>query len=138
MKRQLISMVAATVVFVIPFTASAVHASPLTPSEMLPPMLSGIELTQKQETQLAQIRSQTRAQIESILTSDQQNQLQAALARGEAMRNAFASIDLSPEQKTQLRTTFESVRTQIANIITPEQRQQIRQNVRSLMQQQTQ
>ena len=40
-------MVAVTVVFVIPFTATAVHASLLTPPEML---LSGIELTQQQGT----------------------------------------------------------------------------------------
>lgn len=137
MKRQLISMVAGTAVFVLLSTGIAANAEPLTRSEIVPPMLSGIELTQQQENQLAQIRTQTRAQIESILTPDQKNQLKAALERGDGMRNAIASIDLSPEQKTQLRTIFQSVRTQLADIITPEQRQQIRQNARSLMQQQT-
>jgi periplasmic protein CpxP/Spy len=135
MKRQLLSILAVVAAIVVLLSPIAANAEPLMGSQMLPPMLSGIELTQQQETQLTQLRSQTRAQMESILTPEQQNQLKAALARGEGMPNAIASINLSPEQKTQLQTIFQSTRTQMVNIITPEQRQQILQNVRSLMEQ---
>lgn len=81
MKSQLISMVAGVAALVFIFTPVGANALPLMGSEMLPPMLSGIELTQQQETQLTQLRTQTRAQIESILTPEQLSSVASGVSR---------------------------------------------------------
>jgi periplasmic protein CpxP/Spy len=138
MKLKLISILAGAVVFVALLSAIAVHAQPQIPSEILPPMMSGITLTPEQETQLQQVRSQTQNQIESILTPEQRDRARAALEQGEGIQRTIASMDLTKEQQTQLRTVFQSARQQMAHIITPQQRRQILQNIRSLRMQSNQ
>jgi Spy/CpxP family protein refolding chaperone len=127
MKRQLISLLTGSLVLVASVVAILpVHADPL---EM--PMLSGIELSQEQEDQLAAARQQVRSQLEAITTPEQQQQFRAALEQGQGLRAAIAAMDLSSEQRTQVRQVFQASRSQFSEILTPEQRQQLRQNLRT-------
>jgi hypothetical protein len=137
MKLKLISMLAGAVVLVAPLTTMVALAQSHTPIQLFP-ALSGIQLTQEQQTQLAELRNQTRTSVENILTAEQRNQFLAALEQGQDFRSAITSLNLSPEQKTQLRGVFQSAQAQLANTITPEQRRQFLQNITSLRRQQSQ
>jgi len=137
MQLKLISMLAGAVVLVAPLTTMIAHAQSNAPNQQFP-ILSGIELTQEQKTQLAQLRQETRASIEKILTQEQRNQFITALEQGQDFKSAIAAMNLSPEQKTQLRSVFQSAQAKFANTITPEQRRQLFQNVGSRMMQRDQ
>lgn len=134
MKFKLLSMVAGTALFFQALTIVPVGAETSQTNELFP-ALSGIELSQQQQTQLTQIRTQTRAQIENVLTSEQRDRFQAAIQQGKGFQNAIASMQLSSNQQNQLRTILQSAQRQVTSIITPEQRLQIAQKIRSLMMQ---
>jgi periplasmic protein CpxP/Spy len=127
LKHRLITVFAGAVMLLSPLAASTVHAQT--------PILSGVEITQEQDAKLAQIRSQTRSQIQAVLTPDQISQFKTALEQNQGLRKAIASMNLSADQKTQLRSIFQSTRTQLTSTFTPEQRQQLRQNVMSQLRQ---
>jgi len=86
---------------------------------------AGLNLSQQQQDQIAQIRSSTRSQIQQVLTSEQQNQLQATIQAGQKPRAAFQSLNLSDQQKNQIKQLWQSARQQMKAVLTPEQRQQI-------------
>ncbi|NJP10618.1 MAG: hypothetical protein HC866_15030 [Leptolyngbyaceae cyanobacterium RU_5_1] len=108
-------------------TPIAVKAAPL--GDL--PVLSGIELTQQQEDQLAQARRQVRSQLEAIVSPEQRNQFKAALEQRDGLRDAIAAMNLSPEQKAQIRQVLQSSRSQFSGILTAQQKQQLWQNLRS-------
>ncbi len=85
-----------------------------------------LNLTQQQQDQLAQIKSDTHSRINQVLTSDQQNQLQAAIQAGQKRGEAFKSLNLSQEQMTQIKQIWQSSRQQMRAVLTPEQQQQLR------------
>ncbi|MDP5337921.1 MAG: P pilus assembly/Cpx signaling pathway, periplasmic inhibitor/zinc-resistance associated protein [Nodularia sp. (in: cyanobacteria)] len=104
-----------------------------------------LNLTEAQKAQMQTIRSNTRAQIEAILTPEQKATLAAAKEARQAQRQAgqagqgqrgpkgWANLNLTEQQKTQLRQIRESSQQQIQAVLTPEQRQQMqemRQNMR--------
>jgi ABC-type transporter MlaC component len=76
---------------------------------------------------LEQVRTQLLPQLESILTPEQQAQLEAAMTEGKAsFRKAFKSMLLTPEQKTQLATAFKSLpNAEAFSAMTPEQKMQL-------------
>ena len=95
-------------------------------------------LSEQQKTQMQEIRRNTRAQMEAILTPEQKQQLQAAkqarqgqpreqTGQGQRSKKGFASLNLTEEQKTKMREIRESEKNQIQGILTPEQRQQLQQ-----------
>ncbi|MBW4446120.1 MAG: P pilus assembly/Cpx signaling pathway, periplasmic inhibitor/zinc-resistance associated protein [Spirirestis rafaelensis WJT71-NPBG6] len=95
-------------------------------------------LSEQQKTQMQEIRRNTRAQMEAILTPEQKQQLQAAkqarqgqprqqTGQGQRPNKGFASLNLTEEQKTKMREIKESQKNQIEAILTPEQRQQLQQ-----------
>lgn len=133
MKRKLMTMLAGGLILITPFIAKAGWAQSAANAPF--PIMNGVELSQQQEAQLQQVRLQTRAQIEQILTPEQRNQFKASLERGEGIQKAIAAMNLSTEQKSQLQTVFRSAREQFGNTLTPEQKQQIRSNVRSTIMQ---
>jgi len=108
-----------------PLTIQPAHAQT---AEQTFPLLNGIELTQPQKTQLAQVRTQTWQQIQAIVRPDQMDALRAAIGQGQKFRDALIAINLTPDQKSQLRQVLQSARTQASSILTPDQQQQLRQN----------
>lgn len=126
MKLKLIALVTGTVLLLTPLSAGFVNAQtdPF-------PALAGLELTQQQQTQLTQLRQQTRTQVESILTPQQREQFKATLIEKKSLQSAIAALNLTPQQTDQLRQVLQSARTQVSSILTPEQQQQLRQKIRS-------
>ena len=86
-----------------------------------------LNLTPEQKTQWEEIRTQTKTQIQNILTPEQQQQFQTLTSQGQRRRGAMKELNLSNEQKTQMREIMESSREQMANILTEEQLEQFRQ-----------
>ena len=85
----------------------------------------GLTLTETQKDQLAEIRQNTRSEIQNILTPQQQEQFQTITANMDRSREAFRALNLSDEQKSQVRNILQSKKSQVEEILTPEQRQQI-------------
>ena len=112
----------------------AVKAQPNQPKQPVPgqaqnrPRLAGVEITQQQQNQLDEIRRDTRAQIEKILTPEQRQQFKAAIESRQGERSPFAGINLSEDQKTKLQGIVQSAQYRAEAILTPEQRQQIQRN----------
>ncbi|MEM6446812.1 MAG: Spy/CpxP family protein refolding chaperone [Cyanobacteria bacterium J06642_2] len=84
-----------------------------------------LDLTTEQQEQIEVIRAQQREQRATVLTAEQQTQLQAALDAGDHPRHAMRSLDLSEEQRSQLRSLHQSGRDSISAVLTEEQRQQL-------------
>jgi hypothetical protein len=49
-------------------------------------------------------------QVEAILTTEQQQQFQNALASGQKMRPALASLNLSQKQQTQVQAVMQTMK----------------------------
>ena len=119
MKRQSFSVllfgIFATILFANPLK---VNASP-----------KNLNLTPEQKTQWEEIRAQSKAQIQNILTPEQQQQLQTLTSQGQRPRRAMKELNLSEEQKVQMREIMQSSREQMADILTEEQQEQFRQQM---------
>lgn len=104
-----------------------------------PEKWQNLNLTPEQRTRMAEIRTQTRAQMEAVLTPQQREQLNAATQEsGQRRRGAFANLNLTPEQQAQIRQIRQSAKSQMRSVLTPEQQQQLqqmRENRRSQRQQ---
>lgn len=117
---------------------------------------SRLNLTDEQKAQMQAIQTNTRNQIEAILTPDQKAKLQAAKEARQAQRQAgqgqgqrqarqgqrpqkgWANLDLTEQQKTQMRQIQETSRQQMLAVLNPQQRQQLeemRQNMKTRFQQ---
>jgi periplasmic protein CpxP/Spy len=89
-----------------------------------------LNLTDAQKEQMRQIKEETRTQMQSILTPDQQAKLQAAMQNGQGRnRQAWREIkeSLSEEQKAQMRTLMEQQKSRIEALLTDAQKQQLEQ-----------
>lgn len=86
-----------------------------------------LNLTQQQQDQLAQIRQQTRSQIEALLTSEQRQQYQALQQNNQGRRGGLRELNLTEEQRTQVRQIMESSKSQSQAVLTPEQQAQLQQ-----------
>jgi periplasmic protein CpxP/Spy len=82
-------------------------------------------LTQAQRDKMAEIRRNTRTQVEAVLTPEQRQQLAAARESRQRRREAMASLNLTPEQKTRLQQIRQSAKSQFDAVLTPEQRQKL-------------
>ncbi|MBE9080320.1 Spy/CpxP family protein refolding chaperone [Romeria aff. gracilis LEGE 07310] len=85
------------------------------------PNLEQLDLTEEQSAQIETIRTDTRSQMEALLTPEQR----AAAAGSESPREALRSLDLTDEQRQQMRAIRESSREQIRAVLTDEQQQQL-------------
>jgi Spy/CpxP family protein refolding chaperone len=88
-------------------------------------VMKRLGLTEEQKAQLAEIRQNTRAEIQNILTPQQQEQFQAMTFKMGQGMEAFRSLNLSDEQKSQVQDILQSQKSQIQEILTPEQMQKI-------------
>lgn len=136
MKLKLMSMLGGAIALTVAAAPLAVKAQPSQPSQPVPgtgaqnrPGPAGIQLTPQQREKLVQIRRDTSAQIQKILTPEQQNKFKAAIQSGQDRRSAFAAMNLSSQQQEQLSKIRKQANSQVESILTPEQRQQIQQNI---------
>lgn len=133
MQLKLIPMLAGTIALALATTPLAVKAEPalsqLPTQTQETPGRQRLQLTQEQKAKMAEIRNNTRSQIEAILTPQQKEQLKAAMQEPrQRRRETFAALNLTPEQQTQMRQIRQSAKSQFEAVLTPEQRQQMQQN----------
>lgn len=137
-------MLAGAIALTVAAAPLAVKAQPSQPNQPVPKpaqnqsQIAGVELTQQQQTQLAQIRSDARTAIEKLLTPQQLEKFKTAMQSPQDRQAAIAAMNLSEDQKTQLQTIVQSAQTRAEAILTPEQRKQIQQNIQQRRQQQKQ
>jgi protein CpxP len=98
-------------------------------------------LTDAQKTRLKEIRSNTRAEMDKVLTTEQKEQLKAAMqarkeqrsqgqggeGRGQWKKNGGANLNLTADQKARMREIKELSKRQIDEVLTPAQREQLKQ-----------
>jgi ribonuclease HII len=70
------------------------------------------QLTPQQQSQLQQIQRNTLQEVSAVLTPEQQQQFQTALASGQKMRAAVSSLNLSSEQQEQVQQIMQASKTQ--------------------------
>ncbi|MDY6900677.1 MAG: hypothetical protein SWZ49_21755 [Cyanobacteriota bacterium] len=100
MKSKLIPILAASTIFTLalPLAANACGDKK--------------NLTQAQRTQIEEIRDNTRSQVESVLTPQQEVEFQSAVEDGQKMRSAVASLNLSQDQQTQINEIMQVAKEQ--------------------------
>lgn len=125
--KTLIAGLVGVVVTATPVTALA--QTPSSPAEFFP-VLENVNFSAEQQSQLTQLRQQTRSQLETIVSSEQRQRFRQALTQGNGLWAAISAMQLSPDQRGQVRQVLRSRRQQLARIVTPAQRQQILQNLR--------
>lgn len=106
---------------------------PSSPSFSTAPVSEQISLSADQQDDMAEIQDALNAQIETILTSDQTNDLKAALEEGRDFRQAIADLNLSDDQHAELQNAFQTAQQQVMDVLTPPQRQQLLQDLRRQM-----
>ncbi len=84
--------------------------------------LEQLDLTDAQSAEIEAIRTNTRSQMEALLTDEQRTALENSEAEG---RRAWRQLDLSEEQRSQMRELREASREQVQGVLTEEQRQQL-------------
>jgi len=84
--------------------------------------LEQLNLTEAQSSQIESIRDDAKAQMQTVLTSEQRATLENSESRG---RRAFRQLDLSEAQRNQLRAIHESSREEVGEVLTAEQREQL-------------
>ena len=143
MKLKLMQLIAGALALTVAAAplSSSVKAQPNQSSQPVPgqaqnrSQFGGLELTEQQKNQFAQIRRDTRAQIEKVLTQEQRKQFQSAIQSGKGRQTPFAAMNLSSEQQTQIQTIMQSAKSRAEAILTPQQRQQIQQYIQQRRQQ---
>ncbi|MEB3217925.1 MAG: hypothetical protein VKN72_17070 [Nostocales cyanobacterium 94392] len=131
MKSKLVSMLTSAMVL----TTTTVVQAQTTPLTQMFPALSGVSLTQEQQTQLEKLSEQTLPEVTNLLTEEQKTQFQAALAAGKGVRVAVLSVNPSTQQQKQIRGILQAKKTQINKTLTSQQKRQVMQNLWSLQQQ---
>ena len=139
MKRQWMPILAAVITVGLSATPMLVQAqdttTPPARGEFKERMAERLNLTQEQKNQLKQIRENTRSQIESVLTEEQRQKLQAAKQAGGQQaggrrgkhRDVWASLNLTQEQKDAIKKIRQSAKEQMKNVLTPQQQAQLEQ-----------
>ena len=74
-----------------------------------------LNLSDAQRADIESIHQNARAQLQSVLTAEQQTILENSEQRG---RRAFRELDLSEDQRTELRAIGEASREQVSNVLT--------------------
>jgi len=95
---------------------------------------AALNLTPEQEAQMKQIRSSTRAQIETVLTPAQKEQLNAVRGeeRGQGRgrghrRQIWEQLNLTPQQQAQIDRIRQESKEKMNAVLTPQQREQLQQ-----------
>ncbi len=86
-----------------------------------------LDLPPEQQTQLVNLRRDSRSQIQAILQPEQRQQFITAWQQGGGFRDAVAAMNLTDAQQQQIQEVFQSSRTQARALLTESQRQELRQ-----------
>ena len=124
------TLIAGLISFMVTATPITALAQPANPPAGFFPALENVTFSSDQQSQLTQLRQQTRSQLETIVSTEQRQQFRQSLSQGNGPWVAISALQLSPDQTGQVRQVFQSKRQQLARILTPAQRQQIMQNLR--------
>lgn len=144
MKLKIMPLLAGAIALTVAAAPLAVKAEPNQSNQPVPkqaqnrPPVVKVKLTQQQQNQLDQIRRDTRAQIEKLLTPQQLEQFKSAMQSPQGRQAAISAMNLSEAQKTRLKTIVQSAQSRAEAILTPQQRQQIQQSSQQGRQQRNQ
>jgi hypothetical protein len=124
MKRLLIAVLAGLIVTLNLMVPSSATAQML--GEAVPLSASIAQQTTSPQTFIEELKTQVLPKIENILTSEQRDQLEVALLKGEtSLRKVFKSITLSPGQKSQLAAVLKSLpKRDTLAALTPDEKKQ--------------
>jgi Spy/CpxP family protein refolding chaperone len=86
-----------------------------------------LNLSEEQKQQLRQIQEETRAQMQALLTPEQQEQFKTAMQNRQGRNSGKTALNLSEEQKAQMRQIMEAKKSRMQAILTPAQQQQLEQ-----------
>ncbi len=86
-----------------------------------------MQLSDEQKTKFQEIRNRSRSQIEAILTPQQKQQFQVAIAQGKNLQQATKTLNLSTEQQQKIREIMRSQRQELFQLLTAQQKQQLQQ-----------
>ena len=96
-------------------------------AQALPPqVIEELDLTAQQQSELEAIRENTRTQVQSLLTAEQQSALQASTDDGTPPHQAMRSLDLSDEQRQEIRSIMGDSREAVEGVLTEAQQQELR------------
>ncbi|MFM5896654.1 MAG: P pilus assembly/Cpx signaling pathway, periplasmic inhibitor/zinc-resistance associated protein [Dolichospermum sp.] len=147
MKLKTLSLLAGTLALTLITTPFAVQAQNNPPLPQIGEELEQrgpfkqLNLTSEQKAKIKEIHTNTRAQIDAILTTEQKNQLKAAIEKRKAERqqrqrkhhseykkkgNIFNSLNLTDKQKDQIKQIYNSERQKIQALLTPQQQAQMK------------
>ncbi|MBA3923336.1 MAG: hypothetical protein H0X31_17240, partial [Nostocaceae cyanobacterium] len=106
MKKTLVSIFACAIVLLNLVVAGVAQAQPLMsislPVQTAKPSAQPKELLEQLETDIL-------PQIKSVLSPEQSEKFETAIADGTSFRKAFKSLSLNPAQKAELATLFKSL-----------------------------
>ncbi len=91
------------------------------------PSIPGIEFSDEQKEELKELKEEARSRISEILTSEQQNDLRAAIEAGENPKDVMKSFNLSKEDKKELQSIQKWQRKQLFGILNNEQKRKLMQ-----------
>ncbi|MEM6399565.1 MAG: hypothetical protein AAF757_04935 [Cyanobacteria bacterium P01_D01_bin.116] len=131
MKAKLISAVITTAIFGTIASIANAQTPSIPPANIQMedgvPSIPGIEFSEEQKEKLKEINQEARSRINEILTSEQQDSLQAAVDGGSDPKEAIKSLNLSTEQRKEFESIQKLKREQLNNILTNEQKTKIMQ-----------
>ncbi|MBD2269190.1 Spy/CpxP family protein refolding chaperone [Anabaena sp. FACHB-1391] len=147
MKLKTLSLLAGTLSLTLiatPFAVQAQNNPPLPqPGQELQKrgLFKHLNLTSEQKAKMKEIHTNTRAQVDAILTTEQKNQLKTAMEKRKAERqqrqgqhhsghekkgDIFNSLNLTDKQKDQIKQIHDSERQKMQAILTPQQQAQMK------------
>ncbi|MDB9466004.1 Spy/CpxP family protein refolding chaperone [Dolichospermum circinale] len=147
MKLKTLSLLAGTLALTLiatPFAVQAQNNPPLPqPGQELQERgpFKHLNLNSEQKAKMKEIHTNTRAQIDTILTTEQKNQLKTAMEKRKAERqqrqrqhhsghekkgDIFNSLNLTDKQKDQIKQIHDSERQKMQAILTRQQQTQMK------------
>ena len=91
------------------------------------PSVPGMNFTDEQKEELRELQKEARSRMSEILTSDQIDDLQAAMEEGSNPREVIKSLNLSRREIRKLQVIKKWQREELANILTDEQNEKLEQ-----------
>jgi len=91
------------------------------------PNVPGMNFTDEQKEELRDLQKEARSRMSEILTSDQIDDLQAAMEEGSNPREVVKSLNLSRREIRKLQAIKKWQREELGNILTDEQNEKLEQ-----------
>jgi hypothetical protein len=131
MKTQWMAWMAIIPIAAVPITASVARAETTSLTQLFP-VLTGVQLTPQQQSELRNLSDQTLPKVRKLLTPEQQAQFNKFLAEGKGVRGAVLSLNLSIRQKRQISNLLQPLKSKVSTILTPAQQQQVQRNMQTM------